>query len=304
MPIHPRWGAWSYLLYVGGLTILFSAFGLLTWFSNHYGAFKYVVLSLLVLVGFAFVTRSLSRDGRHPIAAGLFAYSTVWLFGAFIVALYHWFGWLDLGRSAFDGFNLARLTLVLFTLIAAMIALRRSHFPLLMLTIVQLTWFFVTDLISNGGDWSAIVTFLIGLVFLFRASVADVGPERVYGMWLHVGAGLTIGGSLLWFLHHGHFEWLLILVAGLLFVKLADSFERASWAIFGSIGILGAASHYASSWSHSGSYQTVIGNTVFRGSGFESRGWVPSVVFGVAGTLLMVLGGWLANRRRAGSVSA
>src|SRR5437764_1214066 len=83
-----------------------------------------------------------------------------------------------------------------------------------------LSWFFVTDLLSGGGDWSAVVTFLLGLVFLFQARITDGGPNRVYGMWLHVGAGLTIGGSLLWFLHHGHFEWALIVVAGLLFVKL------------------------------------------------------------------------------------
>jgi hypothetical protein len=301
--IHPRWGAWSYLLYAGGLTLLFSASGLLTWFSGHYHPFKYTVLSFLVLLVFAFVARSLWRDGRHPIAAGLFAYTSVWLFGAFVAALYNWFGWLDLGGSGspFSGFNLARLTLVLFTLLAALTALRRFRFPLLMLTIVQLSWFFITDLISGGGDWSAVVTFVVGLGFLVRARSADAGPDRVYGMWLHVGAGLTIGGSLLWFLHHGHFEWALIVVAGLLFVRLADAFERASWAILGSIGILAAATHYAVSWSHTGSYRSVIGGVVYQGTG--SRGWVPSVVFGAAGGLLMVLGGLLANKRRTASVS-
>jgi hypothetical protein len=114
-------------------------------------------------------------------------------------------------------------------------------------------------------------------------------------MWLHIGAGLTIGGSLLWFLHHGHFEWALIAVAGFLYVKLADAFDRASWAIFGSIGILAAATHFATSFSHA----SVSTSGVSDGG---SRGWVPSVVFGVAGAVLMLLGGLLANRRRAGSV--
>jgi hypothetical protein len=296
--IHPRWAAWSYLLYAGGLTLLGAAAALLGFFSGHYGAFKYTVLSLLLFVGFAFVARALRRDGGHPIAAGLFAYTSVWLFAAFVAALYSWFGWIDRNGSAFGGFNLARLSLVLFTLVAAIVALRGFRFPLLMLTVVQLAWFFVTDLLSGGGDWTAIVTFVIGLMFLFWARIVDDGPNRPYGMWLHVGAGLTIGGSLLWFLHHGHFEWALIVVAGLLFVKLADEFERASWAIFGSLGILAAAAHYASSWSHA---SVSLGNGVSSGG---SRGWVPSVVFGVAGTLLMVLGGLLANRRRAGSVSA
>ena len=300
--IHPRWAAWSYLLYAGGLVLLGAAAALLSWFSSHYGAFKYVVLSFVVFFGFAFVARALRRDGRHPIAAGLFAFTSVWLFAAFLAALYKWFGWLDFGGSAFSGFNVARLSLVLLTLIAALVARRLFAFPLLMLIVVQLSWFFVTDLVSGGGDWSAVVTFVIGLVFLFQARITDGGPNSVYAMWLHVAAGLTIGGSLLWFLHHGHFEWTLIAVAGLLFVKLADAFQRASWAILGSIGILAGATHFAASWSHAGTSRAVIAGAVYESSG--SRGWVPSVVFGVAGALLMALGGLLANRRRAGSVSA
>jgi hypothetical protein len=298
--IHPRWHPWSYLLYAGGLTLLGAAAALLNWFSGHYGTFKYVLLSFLVFAGFAFVARALRRDGRHPIAAGLFAFAAVWLFFGFLVALYNWFGWLDgatTGGSPFSGFSAARLSLVLLTLVAALVARGIFRFPLLTLIVVEMAWFFITDLISGGGDWSAIVTFAVGLLFLFRARAADDGPDRVYGMWLHVGAGATIGGSLLWFLHHGHFEWALIVVASLLFVKLADAFDRSSWAIFGSIGILAAAAHYATSWSHT-TVSLVPSDVVDAGS----RGWVPSVVFGAAGALLMALGGILANRRRATSV--
>src|SRR5438132_11196020 len=155
--IHPRWAAWSYLLYAGGLVLLAAAGALLGWFSSHYGAFKYAVLSFVVFVGFAFVARALRRDGRHPIAAGLFAFTSVWLFAAFLAALYKWFGWLDLRGSAFGGFNVARLSLALFTLVAALVARRLFAFPLLMLIVVQLGWFFRTDLLSSGGDWSAVV---------------------------------------------------------------------------------------------------------------------------------------------------
>ena len=295
--IRPRWAPWSYLLYAGGFVLLAAAVGLLGWFSSHYGPFKYAVLSFLVFAGFAFVARSLRRDGGHPIAAGLFAFASVILFGAFVLAVYSWFGWLDFGASAFGGFNFARLTFVLLTLVAGLVALRLFRFPLLMLTIAGLTWFFVTDLISGGGNWTAIVTFAVGLAFLLWARVVDGGPNRPYGLWLHVAAGLTIGGSLLWFLHHGHFEWALIVVAGVLFVKLADSFDRASWAVLGSIGILAAAAHFASSFSHA---SVSLGGVSSGGS----RGWVPSVVFGIAGVLLLALGGLLAGRRRTGSVSA
>ncbi len=116
-------------------------------------------------------------------------------------------------------------------------------------------------------------------------------------MWLHIGAGLTIGGSLLWFLHHGHFEWALIVVASLLYIKLAAIFERASWAVLGSFGILAAATHFTTSYSHA-SVSLVPRRRVSSGG---SRGWVPAVVFGIAGALLFVLGGLLARRTPASS---
>ncbi len=292
--IRPRWAAWSYLLYSGGFTLLLAAVALLAFFSGHYRQGKVALLAFIVFVGFAFVARSLHRDGGHPIAAGVFAYVSVSLFGAFLGLLWTWFGWLHDTSSAFRGFDIARLSLVLLVLIAALIALRTFRFPLIMLTVVQLAWFFVTDLISGGGDWSAIVTFVIGLVFLAWARSVDGGPNRSYGMWLHVGAGLTIGGSLLWFLHHGHFEWALIVVASLVFIKFASIFERASWAVLGSFGILAAATHYTTSYSHA---SVSLGGASSGGS----RGWVPAVVFGIAGALLFVLGGLLARRTPASS---
>jgi hypothetical protein len=291
--IRPRWAAWSYLLYAGAFVLLGAAFALLSFFSGHYVHGKVAILSFIVFVGFAFVARALHRDGAHPIAAGLFAYISVTLFGAFLVALWTWFGWLGNASSLFSGFDVSRLSLVLLVLIAALIALRIFRFPLLMLTVVQLTWFFVTDLLSGGGDWSAVLTFLIGLCFLAWARAVDGGPNRPYGLWLHVGAGLTIGGSLLWFLHHGNFEWALIVVASLLYVKLAAIFARSSWAVFGSIGILAAATYFAIRYSHTSFALVPSSNAVSNGG---SRGWVPALVFGIAGALMLVLGGLLARR--------
>jgi hypothetical protein len=206
-----------------------------------------------------------------------------------VLALYTWFGWLSVSSGPFSGFSLARLTFVLFTLLVALVGLRTFRFPLLMLIVVELVWFFVTDLISGGGDWSAVVTFFIGLAFLGWAVAVDGGPDRPYGMWIHVAAGLTIGGSLLWFLHHGHFEWALIVVAGLVYLKLAELLERSSWAVLGSFGILAAAAHYTSSFSHARISPA-------GASGGGSRGWVPALVFGLAGGLLLVAGGMLARR--------
>ena len=289
--IEPRFAAWSYLLYTGAFVLLGAAAVLLAYLSGRHAAGAYALFSFLVLLGFAASALALQRSGSHPVTAGLLAYAGVTLFGAFVLALWSWFGWLSTSSLSFGGFHVARLAFFALTLLAALAALRRFRFPLLMLTVVLLVWLFVVDLVSGGGDWSAVVTFALGLCFLAAAVAVDGGPNRPYGFWLHVGSGLTIGGSLLWFLHHGHFQWVLIAVAGLIYVKLADLLERSSWAVFGSLGILAAATHFASSYSH-----TQISPAIASERGSGSRGWVPAVVFGLAGTLLLVLGGLLARR--------
>jgi hypothetical protein len=289
--IDPRWAPWSYLLYAGAFVLLGAAAALLSFLSSQHGQGVYVLFSFLVFLAFAVAAGGLRRPGTHPIAAGLFAFVSVQLFGAFVLALWLWFGWLSgpTSASVFAGFHPARLGYFLVVLVAAVVALRAFRFPLLMFVVVATTYVFVTDLISGGGDWSAVVTFVLGLVFLAWASVVDGGPNRSYGMWLHVGAGLAIGGSLLWFLHHGHFEWALIVIASLVYFRFADAFGRASWAVLGSVGILAAAAHYTTSWS-----RAHISTTGASAGG--SRAWVPAVVFGAAGALLFLAGGALARR--------
>ncbi len=247
--------------------------------------------SLLLFVASAAVAGFLRRDGRHPIAAGIAAVIAVALFAGLVGALYSWAGWLDVDSSPFAGFNLARLTLALITLVAALVALRAFRFPLLVLVAVATSWFFLTDLLSGGGNWSATVTFLVGVVFLAAAAMLDAGGHHPYAFWLHVGAGLAIGGSLVYFLHDGDFDWALIGLAGLLYIALAARLDRSSWAVLGAIGILLSAAHYSEG-------QTAFVTLPFVGLDTGSRGLRGPIVFALAGLLLMLLGGLLAGRRR------
>jgi hypothetical protein len=297
-PIEPRWASWSFLLYAGGLTILGAAGSALGYFSDVHGDAAYVVWALVVFTAVAVVGLALRRDGGHPIAAGIFGFSSVVLFGALLVAIWTWFGWVDSDSSAFGGFDVGRLCLVLLTLVAALVALRLYRFPLIVLLVVALAWFFLTDLVSGGGDWTAVVTFLFGLGFLAIGLALDAGPNKPYGMWLHVAAGLTIGGSIVDFLHHGNFEWSLIVLGGILFVLLADAVGRSSWAVLGAIGILAAAVHFTIELTH-------VRISIFgEGLSNSSRGWAPAVVFAVAGLVLMLLGGLLARRAAARRLAA
>jgi hypothetical protein len=287
-PILPRWASWTFLLYAGGLTILLASLAGLSSLADDHGGAAFAGYALLLYAVAAATALLLRRDGGHPIAAGILAVIAVAFFGTFVGALYAWAGWLGDG-PAFRGFDLARLTLALWTLAAALVGLRLFRFPLLVLLAVGAAWFFVTDLLSGGGNWSATVTFLVGIVFLFAAASLDAGDRHPYAFWLHVGAGLTIGGSLVYFLHDGNVEWALIALGGLLYVALAARFARSSWAVLGAVGILLSAAHYATG-------ETALALLPFIGVGSDGNGLRGPIVFGVAGLVLMLLGGLLARR--------
>src|SRR5207248_9013063 len=123
-------------------------------------------------------------------------------------ALLDWFGLMpDINRgSACGGFRFWLLVVGISIVVASAIALRIFRFPLLVLVVAASAWFFVTDLVSGGGDWSAIVTIAYGLALLAVAMGYDNRGSRIYGFWLHVVAGLTIGGGPLWVLHRGELD--------------------------------------------------------------------------------------------------
>jgi hypothetical protein len=288
--VEPRWAGWSFLLYAGGLTILGATLAALSTVSDDHGHAALAGWALVLFAASAAVALLLRRDAQHPVAAGIAAVIAVSLFTVFVGSLLSWAGWLDDGDALFRGFDLARLTLFLAALVAALVALRAFRFPLLVQVAASSGWLFVTDLLSGGGNWSATVSFLVGLAFLAVAVALDTGDHHPYAFWLHVAAGLAIGGSLVWFLHDGDFEWALIAVGGLLYVALADRFLRSSWAVLGAVGILMSAAHFAAG-------DLSVGSIFFGETDLSSLR--SSIVFGGAGLILMLLGGLLARRNAA-----
>ena len=202
--VHPRWTTWTFLLYAGVSTILGSAFGWLSYFNATSGNAGYAAWALLVFAVLAVKAEWFRRTG-HAITAGLFAFAAVAAFAALIAALWTWFGWLSFGSSSsFSGFHLWRLLAEVLWVAATLVALARFRFPLLVSQFALVAWLLVTDLISGGGDWSAVVTLLVGFCFLGSALLVDLGSTRPYGFWLHVAAGLLIGGSLIFLHAHRH----------------------------------------------------------------------------------------------------
>ena len=282
----PRWTTASFLLYAGGLTVLGAAVAALSYLSGRYGSGAFAGWAALVLVVLYGIAHAFKRRDRW-LAAGVFAFASVIAWAVFVGALWFWFGWLS--SVSFSSFSFSRLVLELLVLAAAIDDMRRFRFPLIASIAVFVGWFFVLDLLSGGGSWSAVVTLLVGFVYLLAGAVSD-SPS---GFWLHVAAGLLIGGSLLYWFHSSDFDWALISVAALVYVAIAYGSKRSSWAVLGTLGLLAAGANFAAEWSHN--TPLFFGGPLSVSSSL--RGWVPALVFAFVGFLLVLLG--LASRSDA-----
>jgi len=284
----PRWTTASFLLYAGGLVVLGAAIAALGYLSGRYGKAAYAGWAALVLVVLYAKAHSFRR-GKRWIASGIFGFASVIAWAAFVGALWSWFGWLSSrSASSFGHFSVARLSLELLVLAAAIDDTRRFRFPFIASIAVFVGWFFVLDLLTAGGNWSAVVTLLVGLAYL----VAGAASSRPTAFWLHLASGMLIGGSLLYWWHTSDADWALVSVTALVYVWIAYASRRSSWAVLATLGLIAAGAHFAGEWSH-GSIN-VSTSTVP-----SVRGWVPSLVFAFVGFLLVTLG--LASRRDAQS---
>jgi hypothetical protein len=308
-PVRVPWSDASFLAYFGGLTILVAAVALLTVEAGEHGTGGFVPWSAIVFAVLT-VLALVSRRGGHLVSAGLFALSAVVSFVVFFGALLDWFGWLPPpnGRS-FEGFHFWLLILEFSAVVAATVALRAFNFPLLVFFLAASAWFFVTDLLSNGGDWSAIVSILYGLFLLNLAVRADGRGSRIYGFWLHVVAGLTIGGGLLWFFHDGDFDWIVIAFVALGYIALGNRLVRSSWVVVAAWGLLQVTTHFAEKWAEVQFLAFFpLGLFFFPFFGFyeESKHhtWAAPLAYAVLGLVLIGIAQLLVRRRGVAMAAA
>jgi hypothetical protein len=301
----PRWASASFLLYAGGIIVLVAAAQSLQQLADDYGSGAFVGWAVLDLVLLSALALAFRAAGRW-IAAGVFALSAVAVWGVFVGALEAWFGWLPKVLHPFRGFHVSLLLLALLVLLAALVALRVFRFPLIVVVVAAAGWYFATDLVSSGGNWSAVVTLLVGLAFYAAALSVDGGPARPYAFWLHVAAGLTVGGALLFFWHRSDTNWALVAVASLVYVALAVMTRRSSYAVLGAYGLYLAAIHFAGEWSGRSTELLpylpfyllfpLTGGLYYEESG--GREWAFPLTFAFLGFLLVALG-LLLERREA-----
>ena len=302
--IRAPWSSASFLVYLGGLTILFAMAALLGIASDEHGAGGFVFWSMIVFAVLSALALLARRTG-HLVTAGVLALSAVAGLVVFLGALLDWFGWFPDTQHAFRGFRFWLLVLELSIVVASAVALRLFRFPLLVFVVAGSVWFFVTDLVSGGGDWSAIVTIAYGLVLLGIALSLDGGGSRIYGFWLHVVAGLTIGGGLLWFFHGGDWDWIVIGIVALLYIALGDRLLRSSWVVLAAWGLLQVTTHFAAKWAAVSAFSFFpVSLVLFPFVGFNSfeqrhdRPWLAPLSYAILGLVFIVIAQQLARRRR------
>jgi hypothetical protein len=245
------------------------------------------LIPLAVLLG---VALALHRRGAW-LSAGVFAFTTIGVWIVFLGELIDWWGWGPKGNAPFDGFNWSVWLVAIATLAAALGTLRLFRFPLLVIFVIEAVYYVVTDLVSNGGSWTVVVTLLFGLAFLAIGIVRDRGPKRPYGFWYHFAAAGQIGGALLYWWHSGEVEWALFATAAVVYVLIAGATRRSIWAVYGVAGIIAAATHWTLEWTA----------TPFFNAFQTPRFWVPPLVFGVVGFFIVLLGFVVGRREPAQS---
>ena len=283
--IKPIWTSSTFLVYTGGLTVLVGGalVGLAYLASQYHGHGQLTAWALLMLVTLYAIAVLLLLAGR-PIAAGIFAFSSVIAWIAFLGFVFVWFGW-DKSFGTFQHWSWARLAFEVLILMVAVADQRIFRFPFISIITVVVGWFFVIDLITAGGNFTLAVSLVVGLFYFLSGSVSD----EPSAFWRHLVGGLLVGVPILVWCHTSTFDFAVIAFMSLLYVAVAHATRRSIWAVYGTIGFFIVTVHFLVG-SPSG-----IASDAANGQPPEISAWSFPLGFGLLGFWLVFLG--LLGRR-------
>jgi hypothetical protein len=295
--VRARWSSSSFLLYAGAFVVLFAAIALLDWLAADHSDGGFFGWSALVFAVVAVVALGFEAAGER-VTAGLFAFVSLIMFSVWIGSFEDLIGILDADDGPFEGFRWGLLLFDLVVITASLILLARFRFPLLVLPAVFMSWFFLVDLVSGGGNWSAVVSIIVGFFLL----LVGAGVDRTYGFWVHFVAAFAIGGGFIYIWRGSAWEWILIGIIALIFFALAGMLDRSIYAVLGAIGLFLAWSYFVERWT-----DAEVANPINEGAvppGFTSDGGEPSVwgaamLYALFGLALVAVGLWLERRKPA-----
>jgi hypothetical protein len=290
--VRARWSSSSFLLYAGAFVVLFAAIALLTWLAGEHSDGAFFGWTALVFAVLTTVALGFEAAGER-VTAGLFAFVSLLMFSVWVGSFEDLIGILDAGDGPFEGFRWGLLLLDLVIIAASLLLLARFRFPLLVLPAAFMSWFFLVDLVSGGGDWSAVVSIIVGFFLL----LIGAGADRAYGFWIHVIAGLAIGGGFLYLWHSSAWEWILIGLIALFYFLLAGALDRSIYAVLGAIGLLLAWTYFVERWTDAQVSTPLEGEPGFSSDAGEPNVWGATLLYALLGLFFVAVGLWLERRR-------
>ena len=303
----PIWTSATFLVYTGGLTVLFGGLAALGYLSGRYGSGAKAAWGLLILAILYVIAHALRIRGRQ-IAAGIFAFAAVIAWAAFVILLFRWWGWNGVGASIRQ-WSWSRNAALLLILAAAWDDRRRFGFPFIRAISALLVWIFVIQLLPAGGNTTATFTFLVGLAYLLWGWIHRTPSS----FWLHLVGGLLIGGAIFYWAHTSDGDFAVVSIVAFIYVLLAYATKRSSWAVLGTVGFYIATIHYLIGSptalaqgifgvaSSGGCVATPMGTTSCTYTSSSISPWSPALAFGLLGFFLVLLG-MLGRRRTAATL--
>lgn len=299
MPLKPVWTSSNFLQYSGMLIVVVAVAWLLSFLQDVHGTgglVGWAALFAAVALGLALAFEQ--RAG--PLLAGLLAVVAVIAFAAFAGAIFDALGLVDDqdGGPLSEGFDFWLIVLELIVLLAALAALRRFRFPLLALVATLAVWVVLVDILGEifggGDDAHAVAALIVGLALGAAGRSMDAGAPSPSAFWVHLVAGLSVGGAVIWFLHSEDWHWALVALVALVYVGAARVLLRSSYAVLGAIGLTAVASYFIEKWF---SLTSLV--PFFETPPEDVDEWGRPVVYLALGIVLVVLGLLVDWRRKA-----
>ncbi len=304
MTLKPVWTSSTFLQYAGMIVVLVAVVWLLSFLQDAHGSGGLVGWAALFLaVGLA-LALAVERRGQ-PLLAGLLSVVAVIAFASFAGAVFDVAGLIDEvggGGPLGEGLDFWLIVLELIVLFAALAALRRFRHPLLALVAALAAWAAIVDVLGEifggGGDAHAIAAILTGLAFAARGRSMDGGGPSPSAFWVHLVAGLSVGGGVLWFLHSADWHWVIVGLVALVYVGAARALRRSSYAVLGAIGLTAVASYFIEQWF---ALRSLV--PFFEAPPDDVAEWGRPVVYLVLGAVLVALGLLVEWRRRVAATT-
>ena len=250
----PRMDPPNVLWFFGAFAIEFGVYGLIETIPDSQDGLWRLVTAVVFLVAFAVGAAALLRRfwwvpgglsaalavGAFPaVAVGFLQLIQVWphepLFRPFTDFSGYWFG------------------VALATVVAGAIAFALTRFPFVLgvaigFFVVASQLFVPCYVEGTGGGDRAAMALVVGALLVIAGVFLDVFGRRREAFWFHVLGWLTAAGGLIWFTVDPDGDpnrgWVPMLIVALALLVIAGPIRRATWAVYGVLGVYASVSHY------------------------------------------------------------